>query len=142
MSSLKINTDPRVEDKFSKYPPKIRAKLTALRKLVQQVAKQNHSIETIEETLKWGEPSFLVKKGSTVRMDWKAKNPDQYAIYFKCTSKLVSTFKEIHGDTFKYENNRAILFDISDKVPKDELKECIELALTYHKVKHLPRLGK
>ncbi len=142
MKNLSIKTDPRLEEKLNTYPSKIRPKINALRQLVLQTAKKNETIEAIEETLKWGEPSFLVKKGSTVRMDWKTKNPEQYAIYFKCTSKLVSTFKEIYGDTFKYENNRAIVFDLKEKVPKKELQECIELALTYHKVKHLPRLGK
>jgi len=142
MSTFKLNTDPRIEDRFKNYPNKIRPKLTALRKLVIQTAKKTEHVDELEETLKWGEPSFLAKKGSTIRMDWKAKNPEQYAIYFKCTSKLVPTFKEIHGDLFKYENNRAILFDLDEKVPKKELQECIELALTYHHVKHLPRLGK
>ena len=142
MATLKINTDPKLEEKMSSYPSKIRPKIAALRKLVLQTAKKTEGIEEIEETLKWGEPSFLVKKGSTIRMDWKAKNPDQYAIYFKCTSKLVETFRVIYGDTFKYEKNRAIVFDLKEKIPKVKLQECIELALTYHHVKHLPRLGK
>ena len=63
-------------------------------------------------------------------------------MYFKCTSKLVPTFKEIYGDLFKYENNRAILFNLNDVVPKRELKECIGLALRYHSIKNIPRLGK
>ncbi len=86
--------------------------------------------------------SYLAKKGSTIRMDWKAKAPNQYAMYFKCTSKLVETFKEVYGDIFKYEKNRAIVFDLEDEVPKEELKECIRLALHYHSLKHLPLLGK
>ena len=43
-------------------------------------------LKELEETLKWGEPSYLVKKGSTIRMDWKSKAPNQYAMYFKCTN--------------------------------------------------------
>ncbi len=113
-----------------------------LRRLIIETAKEIESITEIEETLKWGEPSYLVKKGSTIRMDWKTKLPDQYAMYFKCTSKLVPTFKALYGDLFEYENNRAILFKLEDKVPEAELKECIGLALEYHSVKHLPRLGK
>ncbi len=74
-------------------------------------------------------------------MDWKAKAPEQYAICFKCISKLVATFREIYGDSFKYENNRAILFGLEDEVPKKELKLCISMALQYHNLNHLPRLG-
>lgn len=142
MKDLKINKNPAVEEKFAAYPKKIKGKMNTLRKLVIETAKEIDSISEIEETLKWGEPSYLVKKGSTIRMDWKAKNPDQYAIYFKCTSKLVLTFKEVYGDTFKYENNRAILFDLNDEVPKAELKDCIGMALQYHTLKNLPLLGK
>ena len=52
-----------------------------------------------EETLKWGEPSYLVKNGSTIRIDWKSKTPDQYAMYFKCTSKLVPVFRSLFKNT-------------------------------------------
>jgi len=102
---------------------------------------EDDRIEEIEETLKWGEPSYLVKGGSTIRIDWKPKAPNQYAMYFKCTSKLVSTFRKVYGDIFKYENNRAIVFDLNDKIPRKELKECIALALKYHTIKNMPKLG-
>ena len=142
MNDLKITQDPKVELKFQSYPEAVKSKLTYLRTLIIETANEIDSIKTLEETLKWGEPSYLVKKGSTIRIDWKPKSHDQYAIYFKCTSKLVSTFKGLYGDLFKYENTRAILFDLQEEVPIKELKTCIELALTYHSVKDKPRLGK
>jgi len=74
-------------------------------------------------------------------MDWKPKSPDQYAVYFKCTSKLVPTFREIYPDSFTYEGNRAIVFSLDEAIPKEELKHCVKVALTYHKVKQLPLLG-
>ena len=140
MKGLNIKTDPRVEEKFANYPVKVRKKLSKLRKLILKTA-ASEGIGAIEETLKWGEPSFLVKKGSTVRIDWKEKTPDQYAIYFKCTSKLVATFREVYGDFFNYENNRAILFGFEDKLPEKELKKCIAAALRYHHVKEEVNLG-
>ena len=142
MKDLKIKKNPKVGEKFDSYPKKVRRKLEYLRQLIIQTATEIDTIAEIEETLKWGEPSYLVKKGSTIRIDWKTKTPHQYAMYFKCTSKLVETFKEIYGDVFRYENNRAILFNMEDKIPEMELKTCIELALTYHLVKSKPRLGK
>ena len=141
MGTLKINRHPQVELKFQRYPDAIASKLSDLRNLIIETATEIDTIEEIEETLKWSEPSYLVKKGSTIRIDWKAKNPNQYAIYFKCTSKLVSTFREVYGNLFKYEKNRAILFDMNDKIPKKELKACIEAALKYHSIKNLPQLG-
>ena len=139
---LELNKDPRVAEKFKEYPAKVKKKIKYLRKLIIETAKENENVNQLEETLKWGEPSYIAKKGSTIRIDWKKKNPKQYAMYFKCTSKLVSTFKEVYGDTFKYENTRAILFKFEDEVPTKELKECIEMALTYHSIKDKPRLGK
>src|SRR5690606_8023652 len=98
-------------------------------------------ISKLEEALKWGEPSFLTKSGSTVRIDWKKTKPDQYAIYFQCTSRLVPTFKMVYKNVFKFEGNRAIIFQLEDNIPKEELKNCIKATLMYHKVKHLPTLG-
>jgi hypothetical protein len=141
MKNLTIKKDPAVELKFQSYTATIRPKMNYLRDLILAVAKESETITELEETLKWGEPSYLAKKGSTLRMDWKAKAPDQYAMYFKCTSLLVPTIKAIYGDLFKYEKNRAILFNIDDTVPENELKACISMALHYHLLKHLPLLG-
>jgi uncharacterized protein YdhG (YjbR/CyaY superfamily) len=141
MSDLKITIDPRVADKFAAYPKEIQPKIDYLRSLIIETATENETVTSLEETLKWGEPSYLAKKGSTIRIDWKAKSPNQYAIYFKCTSKLVTTFREVYGDTFNYEKNRAIRFNLEDEVPKEELKSCIQAALNYHSLKDLPRLG-
>jgi len=136
----KINQNPAVNPKFDTYPEHIKPKLNKLRNLIITTAAEN-DIPEIEETLKWGEPSYLVKKGSTIRIDWKTKTPNQYAMYFKCTSKLVLTFKAVFGDTFKYEKNRAILFNLGDEIPEKELKTCIRLALQYRSLQTSPNLG-
>lgn len=141
INSLQLKTDPRIESVFNNYPEEVKPKIQYLRSLILEVAKECEGIVTIEETLKWGEPSYLVKKGSTIRIDWKAKTPNQYAMYFKCTSKLVETFKIIFEDTFTFEGHRAIIFQLNDKIPKTELKQCIATALKYHNVKQLPHLG-
>lgn len=137
---MRINLNPKVNEKYSSYPLVVRHKIEYLRSLILEVANQIE-VEEIEETLKWGEPSFLAKNGSTIRIDWKSKNPNQYAMYFKCTSKLVETFREVYGDLFEYEKNRAILFNIDDQIPDKELKSCIKAALMYHSVKSLSLLG-
>lgn len=138
---ITINTDQSVKEKFIKYPKHIKPKINYLRKLIIDVANTDESISEIEETLKWGEPSYITKNGSTLRIDWKEKNQTQYAMYFKCTSKLVPTFKVVFGDLFQYEKTRAILFNLEEIIPEDKLKICISLALNYHKVKNLPNLG-
>lgn len=138
---MKLKSDPEVENVFKLYPKSVKPQLLNLRKLILNTASQIEGLENLEETLKWGEPSYLTKYGSTVRIDWKKKNPKQFAIYFKCTSKLVDTFKSIYGNKFEYEGNRAIVFQLADQIPEKELSHCISLAMTYHKIKHLPLLG-
>ncbi|WP_298315782.1 DUF1801 domain-containing protein [uncultured Aquimarina sp.] len=141
MSKLNIKTNPKVESVYQNYTDPVRKKIMNLRNLIIEIAETTEGITSIEETLKWGEPSFLTKKGSTIRIDWKKGKPNQYAMYFQCTSKLVTTFRVLYKDTFRFEGNRAIIFPIDSRIPKKELKNCITAALTYHKVKHLPTLG-
>ena len=141
MKNLKIKTNPEVETVFQNYPDSVRDKILHLRNLILETAKETETITALEETLKWGEPSYLTKIGSTIRIDWKPKTPDQYAMYFKCTSKLVPTFRMAYEDVFTFEGNRAIVFQLDEKVPEKELKSCIQAGLTYHKVKQLPMLG-
>ena len=130
-----------VEKVFNSYPQEMREKLMLLRKLVIETASETEGIASLEETLKWGEPSYLTKGGSTIRVAWNKSIPDQYAMYFNCKTKLVDTFKERYKDEFKYEGNRAIVFNKNDTIPINELKHCILLTLTYHSRKHLPLLG-
>lgn len=138
---MKLKTDPKVETVFNNYPDHVKEKMHVLRKLVIETAKETECISELHETLKWGEPSFVTKIGSTLRMDWKAKTPDRYALYFQCTSRLVPTFKLIFKEQFYFEGNRAIVLALDQKIPVETLKECIKASLTYHKVKHLITLG-
>tara|TARA_R110002049_G_scaffold88317_1_gene222983 strand:- start:2228 stop:2647 length:420 start_codon:yes stop_codon:yes gene_type:complete len=138
---MQLVSNPKAKKVFNGYPKHVKPQLLYLRELVLEAAKEVNGLEKLEETLKWGEPSYVTKHGSTVRMDWKPKTPNQYAMYFQCSSRLVSTFKTVYKDEFKFEGNRAIVFKLNDKIAETELKHCISLALTYHKIKHLPLLG-
>ena len=133
--------NPEVARVFDGYPEPMRKKMLRLRQIVLDTAAETEGVNALEETLKWGEPSYLAKGGSTIRMDWKARVPDQYAMYFNCNTSLIATFKDVYGDVFTFERNRAIIFGETDELPVTELKHCISLALTYHRVKHLPSLG-
>ena len=137
--SKEIN-NPAVGAVFKSYPKKIRAKLMFLRQLILETASVTEGVGELEETLKWGEPSYLTpktKSGSTIRIDWKKTQEEQYAMYFKCTANLVVAFRERYPTEFKYGGNRSIIFKIDDEVPVKELKSCISLALTYHLNKKL-----
>lgn len=139
--NLKLDTHPDVLTVFDNYPAEVKGKLLNLRRLIIETATEEESIDRLEETLKWGEPSYLAKKGSTIRIDWKAKTPEQYAMYFKCTSRLVPTFREVFGELFSYEGNRAIVFSLNGRIPEEALRQCISCGLKYHSLKKDPMLG-
>jgi hypothetical protein len=108
--------------------------------MIFETAASLEGVGDIEETLKWGEPSYLTpttKSGSTIRIDWKSSQEDHYAMYFKCTANLVSAFRERYPTVFKFRGTRSILFHIDDEIPVNELHRCIALALTYHRNKKL-----
>ncbi|MFT7347053.1 MAG: hypothetical protein ACI9CP_001512, partial [Cryomorphaceae bacterium] len=88
-NTLNLQSNPEVDSILNNYPEPVKKQMKQLRQPVLEAADEIEGLQNTEETLKWGEPSYLIKDGSTVRMDWKKKTPDQYAIYFKCTSKLV-----------------------------------------------------
>lgn len=132
--------DANVKQKFTAYPDNIALLLHDIRNLIFEVATQD-GITEIEETLKWGEPSYIAKSGSTIRFDYKDKAPKQFCIYFNCKTKLIDTFKELYGDTFVYQGNRALVFKLNQTLPSKELAHCLSLALRYKKIKHLPMLG-
>lgn len=138
---MKKIKNQEVAEVFGAYPRHMRNKLMFLRQLVFDVASETEGVGEIEETLKWGEPSYITNGGSTIRMAWKSSAPDQYALFFHCKTKLVDTFKELYRDKLKFEGNRAIVLSENDEVPIDELKHCISLSLTYHSRKKLPMLG-
>lgn len=126
--------DARVAAIFKAYPPSLRPRLMALRELVFDTAARTPGVGRLDETLKWGQPSYLTTEsgsGSTVRIDG-LKDSDGYAIYFHCQSGLVDQFRAIYPDTFAFEGNRAIVFEAATRVPVRALCHCIGLALTHH----------
>lgn len=127
----------KVKDRFLLYPSNIRIKLLYIRQLILDIADQNEEISSIEETVKWGEPSYLAsnKVGSTIRIDWKKSSPEYYFLYFNCKTSIIAIIKNLYGDLFKYSGNRAIMFHIQEKLPLEELSEAIKIGLLYKKYK-------
>lgn len=127
-------------NKIDQYPEQAKGVLLKIRDLILEVAEQQ-KLGVVEETLKWGEPSYLVKGGSAVRFDWKAKTPQQYFLFFNCKTKLVDTFRELYSNDLEFQGNRAIVLNLNEPIPITIVQHCIELSLTYKSIKHLPLLG-
>ncbi len=121
-----------VADAYAARPPAVRQRLLRLRDLIFATAAATEGVGAIEETLKWGEPSYLTsetRSGTTIRID-RSKADGGYALYVNCQTDLVATFRERYPQ-FSYEGKRAIVFNVADEIDEAALGHCIALALTY-----------
>jgi hypothetical protein len=132
--------NPEVESVFSGYKKNVRVKLLSLRQLIFDTASDCREVGDLEETLKWGQPSYLTtkpKSGTTIRIDHVKTDAGLYGIYFHCQTSLIETYRKIYPQEFTYQGNRAIIFNAQDKIPLKKLSHCILLALTYHLKKEI-----
>lgn len=140
MSAIKIIQNQDVIKKLDTYPSNVRTKLKEVRNLILKTAEKTPGIAIVEESLKWGEPSYAVKGGSPVRFDWKPKHPDHFMLYFNCKTDLVASFRLTYGDFFSYEKNRAIILNLEGEFPEKEIQNCVRRAFLYQQVKLNPFL--
>lgn len=132
--------NPDVQNTFDHYPGDAKQQLLQIRALILELVAELE-LGHCEESLKWGEPSYSVKSGSPIRLDWKEKHPERVSLFFNCNTKLLSTFRELYTGLLEFEGNRELILPLSHPLPEKELKHCLQLALTYKKVKDLPLLG-
>jgi len=128
-------TDRNVAKVFDAYPDTVRAKVMLLRAMILETAASIDGVGPLEETLKWGQPSYLTAEsgtGSTIRIDRVKSDDSRVAMYFHCQTDLVETFRELYPTQMEYGGNRSILFDAAARIPEKALRHCIGLALTYH----------
>ena len=129
-----------ISEKLTSYPVSITEKLSQLRDLIGQIAQENQC-GPVEESLKWGQLSYRVKTGTSIRLDWQSGHEDRLYLYVHCQSKLVATYRELYPEAFVYEGNRALIMPLDYDLNRPELAHCMLLALTYKKRKNLPLLG-
>ena len=117
------------------YSPPVRGRLLALRGLILQTAQETPGVGTIEEDLRWGQPSFLTPEtgsGSTIRIDGFKDDATKVAMFFHCQSGLVDEFRALYGDKLTFVGQRAIELRAGKRLPTAALKHCVALALTHH----------
>jgi hypothetical protein len=116
------------------YPPLIAERLLELRRLILETAAETEGVGPLHETLKWNEAAYLSQKpksGTTIRIGAVADQPDQYALFVNCQTTLVATFRQWFPTVLSFDRNRAIMFRVSEPLPKAAVATCIGAALTY-----------
>jgi len=128
-------SDPAVKAAFDAYPQLIREPLENLRSTILDVALAIPGIGPLEESLKWGQPAYRPirpRTGTTVRIgQWGGNGPD-YALYVHCQTNLMDEFRSLYTGRFRFDGQRAVVFQAGEVPPDDALRHCIALALTYH----------
>jgi len=120
---------------FAAFDKPVERKLLQIRNLIYRTAAANSDIGPLQETLKWGQPSYLPTKtrvGTTVRLGYSDKTPNDVLMFVHCQTTLVDTYRTLAGDALRFEGNRAIAIDRKGALPKNALALCIDAALTYH----------
>lgn len=135
MERLVILKNLSIKEVFDAYPVVIKGRLQEVRELIFEVAAQTDQVGQVEETLKWGEPSYLTSEsgsGTTIRISSVKNQPDKFGIYFNCQTTLLDDFRQQYPDEFEFNGKRALFFKVDQPLPLEPLKHCIAQALTYH----------
>lgn len=114
-----------VKAAFDAVAPEARAVLLVARELIFDCAGDI----AVEECLKWGQPSYLAPKGSTLRLG--VNKAGKAAIFAHCQSTIVSDFAAQFGSDFEIEGNRAVVLGDFDAADQDKLRALIRHGLTY-----------
>lgn len=124
---------PAVADAYQALPSSARKTALVLRDLIFDVAAQTPQAGPIEETLRWGQPSYITpktKSGSTLRIG--ATKAGEAAIFAHCGTQIISTYAATFPDMDQIEGNRAVIFPSADDIAPERLRLLIRHGLTYH----------
>ena len=124
--------NPAVAAVLDTYPAPLRERLMGLRSLIEETAAETDGVGPLEETLKWGEVSYLTSasgSGTTVRIG-RDRASGRPAIYVNCKTDLLSRYRTLYPDSFGYDGDRGII--LGEAPDEAALKHMIALALTYH----------
>lgn len=125
--------NPAVADVYQAMPDGARKTALALRELVFGIASQTPEVGAIEETLRWGQPSYITpetKSGSTLRIG--ATKAGEAAIYAHCGTTIISTYAATFPEMDRIEGNRAVIFASANDIVPERLRLLIKHGLTYH----------
>ncbi|MEJ2016765.1 MAG: DUF1801 domain-containing protein [Maritimibacter sp.] len=121
--------DPAVQAAFDAFPdPQRKALLTLRARIFDEAAAMGAG--PVVEKLSWGEPAYRARHGATLRLGLPKSGG--FALYVTCTTSLMDDFRAAVGETFRYEGNRAVLFDAPAQAEGEALGLLIRAAHRYH----------
>ncbi len=119
----------QVQDAFDRFSPGARSGSLKLRELIFECAADSEDVGPITEALRWGQPAYLTKTGSTLRLG--VPKTGGFAIYAHCQTTIINDFAQLFPGDFDIEGNRAVRFSVTTEIDSDKLRFLIKHALTY-----------
>ncbi len=102
-----------------------------LRQIIFDTAASNPQVAPLSEALKWGEPSFLTKTGTTLRIDWKARSPDEIGLFVICRTDLLDQIRAMYPNAFRFEGTRALYLRLDAPIPEQAVAYLATRTQTY-----------
>ncbi len=124
--------DEKIKAAFLNFDRAARSSLLAARHLILSMTDKLDRVSSIEESLKWGQPSYapVPKTGTPIRLGvTKTGAP---TMFVHCQTTLVSDLEADNAHGLKTIDNRAVLLPSGDLADHPGLLNFVRLAFTYH----------
>ena len=125
---------PDLIHKLQSWPTRAVQHAHVIRALFLQTA-QDIDAYNLEESLKWGEPAWRPKKGgTTLRVAWSTKSPDELGLFVDCKSDLCARMQWDFPSTFRFVAPRAMYLQLDRNVPETAVTQLAQMAFRYKRV--------
>ena len=100
-----------------------------MRNLILQTADSLPEIGPVEEALRWGQPSYISRKGTPLRLG--VPKSARFGLFVHCQSRVIPNYLEHYPAWDRVEGTRALLFDHPNQIEPLRHGWLIRHALTY-----------
>ena len=124
---------PAIQSALDAMPDDVRAALLPVRDLIYKLATEL-SVGRIEETLKWGQPSYTTpdtKVATPIRLG--VSKTGRPAIFTHCQSTVMTNFQNTCPPEFEFDGNRALYLEPAGDIAMEKIAPLIGAALTYRR---------
>lgn len=95
-------------------------------------------VGTLDEALKWGQPSWRPRRnrtGSTLRMGWNPAQPSHISLFVDCKTDLAARLQELYPQLTGNDGRRQIILDLDHPLPEQAIAHLADMTFTYHKAR-------
>ena len=128
--------DQQVSTFFDLLDAESRRSLMEIRSLIFAEAASLPDPADVEESLKWGEPSYRLagrNRGKAVRINRHKSGMGKIALFFHCRTGLVEQFREQLGDSVAFEGNRAVVLQGGPLLDTGIVRHLVHQAFSYRR---------